>query len=78
MLERRPLLQFLNSEKSAGLNALNGRALSDRVRRFSYDELRSFLQIDMATNEQAKWPHEGETVRRYGSAGLYVIAGGRR
>lgn len=77
MLEQRPLLRFLNSE-GAGLDAPNGRAFFDRVQRFSDDELWNFLQIGMAENEQAERSHEGATARRYGSAGLYVIAGGRR
>ena len=77
MLEQRPLLRFLTSE-SAGLDAPNGRAFFDSVQRYSDDELWSFLQIGMAANEQAEQQHGAPTARRYGSAGLYVIPGGRR
>ena len=77
MLEQRPLLRFLTSQ-SAGLDAPDGQAFFDRVQRFSDDDLWSFLQTGMAANEQGERHRDASTARRYGSAGLYVIPGGRR
>ena len=77
MLEQRPLLQFLTST-SADLDPLSGHAFFDKVQRFSDDELWYFLQTGMAAHERAEQRNGTPSVRRYGSAGLYVIPGGRR
>ena len=77
MLEQRPLLRFLISG-SAVLEAPNDREFFDRVQQFNDGELWNFLQTGMAANEQVGQRHDAATARRYGSAGLYVISGGRR
>lgn len=77
LFEQRRLLRFLTSA-SADLDAPYGGAFFDRVQRLSDDELLSSLKTGMAANEQAELRHGASTGRRYGSAGLYVIPGGRR
>jgi hypothetical protein len=77
MLEQRPLLQFLTST-STNLAPPDGHAFFDKVQRFSDDDLWHFLQTGMAAHERAEQRNGAPSVRRYGSAGLYVIPGGRR
>ena len=77
MLEQRPLLRFLFSQ-IAGQDAPEGKTFFDKVKHSSDDEIWSFLKTGMAKSAQTERHLNTSTARRYGSAGLYVIPGGRR